>query len=116
MVDNPHTSAMPQGREIPAPLLDRLREVLTRYSNPQSNDNQLGRALHAIGVEARASNVRAEQLIASLKRVFDSLTPPPTLASQDERSKRLAFLVTTCVREYYDTSSGVHTGEAGGTI
>jgi hypothetical protein len=105
-----------QGRDgqVSGALLERLRSVLAVYSGSQSDD-EVSPALRAIGVEARSAGIKAEQLVASLKRVFDSLTPPPTLASSAERSARLSHLVTICVREYYASMSAAHSGDTGTT-
>ena len=91
----------PPRRQLSDAMVDQLRRALTAYGCADEHDGDISAALRAIGAEARANGIKAEQLVASLKRVFDALTPPPTLASQDARAKRLAHLVTVCVREYY---------------
>lgn len=101
MGDEPKSSARPVRRQLSDGLVDQLRQALATYGCADGQDGDISSALRAIGAEARASGVKAEQLVASLKRVFDALTPPPTLASQEARAKRLAHLVTVCVREYY---------------
>ncbi len=88
-------------RALSSALLAELRSAIAGYVNPVADDNDISRALRAIGEQARAEGVRAEQLVTSLKRVYNAVVPPPTLASQDARAKRLANLVTICVREYY---------------
>jgi hypothetical protein len=101
MGNEPKSSSRPVRQQLSDALVDRLRRALTTYECADGRDGDISSALRAIGTEARASGVKAEQLVASLKRVFDALTPPPTLASQEARAKRLAHLVTVCVREYY---------------
>lgn len=91
------------------------RRVLTTYSGPRVDDGEVSRALRAIATDAQAQGVRAEQLLASLKQVFDSLAPPDTLASLNDRAHRLSYLVTTCVREYYAVYPGPSGADAGPT-
>jgi hypothetical protein len=104
MGDQPTNGTRPLRRQLSDGLVDQLRRALATYGSAEGGEADISSALRAIGAEARASGVKAEQLVASLKRVFDSLTPPPTLASQEARAKRLAHLVTVCVREYYAPS------------
>jgi hypothetical protein len=104
MADERMAGPGPVRQQLSSALADRLRQALAAHGGGDGTDGEISRALRAIGAEARADGVKAEQLVASLKRVFDSLTPPPTLASQDARAKRLAHLVTICVREYYNPS------------
>jgi len=102
MGDERTNGAKPGARpQVSGALLEQLRRALASHGACPSDDGDISGALRAIGVAARAEGVKAEQLVASLKRVFESLTPPPTLASHDARSKRLSNLVTICVREYY---------------
>lgn len=114
MSDDPTRGAAPDRRQLSGTQLDQLRWALAAHMSREGQDGELSRALRAIGADARASGVKAEQLVAALKRVFDSLTPPPTLASQDARAKRLAHLVTVCVREYYAPSSEAGASEGTG--
>jgi hypothetical protein len=88
-------------RALSSALLAELRTAIAAYIEPVANDDDIGRRLRTIGEQARAEGVRAEQLVTSLKRIYDAVVPLPTLASHDARTKRLANLVTICVREYY---------------
>ncbi len=106
-------ASRPVARQVSEPLVERLRTVLAAHgAGAGLNEAALSEALRGIAIEARDKGVRAEQLVASLKRVFDGLTPPPTLASVDQRSKRLAQLVTTCVKEYYSVPDAPTSGAA----
>jgi hypothetical protein len=100
MVDE-RTHARSPRHPLSSAVLAELRTAIAAYVTPAADDDDVSRALRAIGEQARAEGVRAEQLVTSLKRVYDAVVPPPTLASQDARAKRLANLVTICVREYY---------------
>ncbi len=88
-------------RALSSALLAELRTTIAAYVDPVADGDDIARRLHTIGEQARAEGIRAEQLVTSLKRVYDAVVPLPTLASQDARAKRLANLVTICVREYY---------------
>jgi hypothetical protein len=101
MADEPTNGAKPARRQLSDALIEQLRRAVATYGSGEGHDADVSRALRAIGAEARVNGVQAEQLVASLKRIFDNLTPPPTLASQEARAKRLAHLVTLCVHEYY---------------
>lgn len=95
------SNAKPARRQLSGSLLSELRTVIAAHVGPSTDDSGFSRAMRAIGERARAEGIRAEQLVTALKRVFDAVTPPPTLASHEARTKRLATLVTICVREYY---------------
>src|SRR6185312_11529798 len=99
-------ASRPVARQISEQLVEELRAVLSAHGGAQLDEAALSPALRTVATEAREKGVRAEQLLALLKRVFDGLTPPPTLASVEERSKRLAQLVTACVKEYYSVGEG----------
>jgi hypothetical protein len=114
MADTPSHNDGAGSGQLSGTSLERLRAALEAYPGPDSDDGEVRRALRAIGDDARTEGIKAEQLVASLKQVFDALTPPPPLATQDQRAKRLSHLVTMCVREYYDAVRGVHSsGDAG---
>jgi len=88
-------------------LLEQLRRVLVAHAAPDADVGEVSRAIRAVALEARAKGVHAEQLVRSLKEVFESLTLNPPLAFED-RMKRLSQLVTICVREYYAPTSADH--------
>jgi hypothetical protein len=89
-----------ESTQVSGALLAELRRVLAAHSGPSVDEGEVSRAIRAVALEARAKGIRAEQLVKSLKEVFDSLVPPPRIPP-DERAKRLGYFVTTCVREYY---------------
>lgn len=101
MRDERTNGAKPARRQPSGALLEQLRRAIAAHGASPTDDSDISLALRAIGVAARAEGVKAEQLVASLKGVFESLAPPPTLASHEARTKRLSNLVTICVREYY---------------
>lgn len=88
-------------RALSSALLAELRSAVAAYVAPAADNDDIGRRLRAIGEQARAEGAQAEQLVTSLKRIYNVVVPLPTLASQGARAQRLANLVTICVREYY---------------
>ena len=113
MADERTKGSKPARHQPSSVLLEALQKAIAADYAPSADDDSISLALRAIGAQARAEGIRAEQLVKSLKRTFDAVTPPPALASQDARGKRLSTLVTICVREYYAPwSDGVTTTSA----
>lgn len=103
-------------RALSSALLAELRTTIAAYIEPVADYEDIGRRLRTIGEQARAEGIQAEQLVTSLKRVYDAVVPLPTLASQDARTKRLANLVTICVREYYASWSDAASADSPPTV
>jgi hypothetical protein len=101
MADDRPQSPEPATEQIPGALLEQLRQVLMTHSGPTIDEDEVCQSFRAIARTAQSHGVRAEQLLTSLKRTFDALTPPHTLLSLDDQARRLSYLVTTCVHEYY---------------
>jgi hypothetical protein len=95
-------------------LLEDLRRLLAAHNGPGVDEGEVSHVMRAIAAEARAKGVRAEQLVVSLKAVFASIAPPvgKGFTASDARSKQLASLVTTCVREYYASVKSTPPGDA----
>lgn len=80
----------------------RLRSVLSRHiDRPDESDPELALVLRQIVKEARNRHIRAEQLVVSLKQVWDAL--PQARQAIDRESQTLAKqrLITLCIRAYY---------------
>ena len=69
--------------------------------NPDDSDPELALVLRQVVTEARNRHIRAEQLVVSLKRVWDAL--PQARQAIDREAQTLAKqrLVTLCIRAYY---------------
>lgn len=79
----------------------QLLEAALRAFTTSGEDASLRTALHAVSQEARAQQMRAEQLLVALKDVWYSL-PQIKDAGEGEREHRLLQrVVTLCIREYY---------------
>jgi hypothetical protein len=80
----------------------RLRSVLGQHiDRPDDSDPELALVLRQVVTEAKNRHIRAEQLIVSLKQVWDSL--PQTRQGIDREAQALAKqrLITLCIRAYY---------------
>jgi hypothetical protein len=101
--------------QAPDALVARLRQVLTTHSGPSTDDGQLSAGLRAIATDAQAHGIRAEQLLTLLKGAFDGLDTRSTLVSAQDRDRRLSYIVTACVREYYAVYPGSRPDGTGDT-
>ena len=79
-----------------------VRSALQAQLRQPSGDDSLRRALRSLCVEARARELRAEQVIVLFKRAWDTL---PESRGTDGRKKQemLDRVITVCVEEYYAT-------------
>lgn len=87
---------------LSAPTIARLRSVLSRHiDDPDEADPELALVLRQAVKEARNRHIRAEQLIVSLKHVWDAL--PQARQAIDREAQALAKqrLITLCIRAYY---------------
>jgi hypothetical protein len=79
-----------------------LRAALQGHLRQPVPDHTLRRALHALCIDARARNLRPEQLIVIFKQVWSSL-PEIQNRSGNRRQELLDRIVTMCIEEYYAT-------------
>jgi hypothetical protein len=77
-----------------------LRAALQGHLRQPVPDQALRRALHALCADARARNLRSEQLILIFKQVWASL-PDIQNRSGNRRQELLDRVVTICIEEYY---------------
>ena len=100
--------AVPAARKEPRSisLSDRaitaLRSAIQGQFRQPSADPSVRRALRALCLEARAKDLRPEQLILLFKRAWYSL---PESRGHDTKKKQemLDRLITICVEEYFAT-------------
>lgn len=94
---------MPESRSLSEPTLEQLRRAIQeRRQSPAIGDTALQEALHAVAAEARERSLRPEELIVALKNVMDDPRPARS-GSSDERHLR-EWIVTTCIRAYFEGS------------
>jgi hypothetical protein len=92
---------MPEPRPLSDSTLEQLRRALhERRQSQGGSDAALHQALKAIAAEARERSLRPEELIVALKQVMDE-APGSRGGSSEERRLR-EWVVTTCIRAYFD--------------
>ena len=75
--------------------------LAAQIRRPENPTPELGEVLKRVAHEAREKNVRPEELLVTLKQLWNSLaeTMRPQSADQFERVRQ--NLVTTCIKAYY---------------
>jgi hypothetical protein len=87
---------------LSAATIAALRSVLGRHiDEPDESDPELALVLRQVVTEAKNRHIRAEQLVVSLKHVWDTL--PQARQAIDREAQALARqrLITLCIRAYY---------------
>lgn len=80
----------------------RLRSVLSKHiEHPDEADPELALVLRQVVTEARNRQIRAEQLIVSLKHVWDSLPEARHAIDREAQTQVKQRLITLCIRVYY---------------
>jgi hypothetical protein len=94
---------MPESRPLSEPTLGHLRRALAeqRRSPSDASNGELQQALQAVATEARAHALRPEELIVTLKQIMDESSPGRVPTVDDRRLRE--WIVTTCIRAYFDT-------------
>lgn len=77
-----------------------LRSALQGHLRQPVPDETLRRALSALCADARARNLRPEQLILIFKQAWTSL-PEFESGSRNQRQELLDRIVSICIEEYY---------------
>jgi hypothetical protein len=81
--------------------LTALRTALQQRLSSATDDAELRRALRAMSEEARAESLHVEQVIVTLKRVWESLPEVRRASDRQEQNRVLERVVTLCIQEYY---------------
>jgi hypothetical protein len=80
----------------------RLRSVLSKHiERPDEADPELALVLRQVVTEARSRQIRAEQLVVSLKHVWDSLPEARYAIDREAQAVAKQRLITLCIRVYY---------------
>jgi hypothetical protein len=83
-------------------VVGRLSSELVRHlRNPNEVAPELRAVIGAIAREARAKNLRAEQLVIIFKTIWSSLPPLAAAADRDAQESVKQHLVTLCIQAYY---------------
>lgn len=87
---------------LSAATIGRLRSVLSRHiDHPDESDPDLALVLRQVVMEARTRRIRAEQLIVSLKHLWDSLPEARQAIDREAQALEKQRLITLCIRAYY---------------
>ena len=101
----PDSSATPEPRVLSEPRVARLREaIVLRLREPSGPDDDLRAVLQEVADEARSNSLRPETLIVALKSVMADIEPGRTGRNPDEQRRLHEWIVTTCIRAYFDPS------------
>lgn len=87
---------------LSAATIGRLRAVLSRHiDQPDESDPELALVLRQVVTEARNRRIRAEQLIVSLKHLWDALPEARQAIDREAQALEKQRLITLCIRAYY---------------
>ena len=103
----PDQPYQPHPRSLSAETTAALREAVVRHLERGSDgDDSLGRAVSIVVAEARARDMRAEELILAFKNLYDALPEPRSAVARAEQVHLRERLVSACSRAYYDRGDG----------
>lgn len=92
---------MPEPRPLSESTLEQVRRaVQDRRQSPTAEDAALRAALVVVALEARERAIRPEELIVTLKQLIDEL--PGSRSSSGEERRLREWIVTTCIRAYFE--------------
>ena len=80
-----------------------VREALRHYLGDGSDPSALQSTLRQMSTEARAKDLRAEQLLVVLKDVWSTLPEVRGMTDSTAQIRTLQRVVTMCIKEYYST-------------
>lgn len=87
---------------LSAATIATLRAVLSRHiDHPDDSDPELALVLRQVVTEAKNRHIRAEQLIVSLKHVWDTLPQARQAIDREGQTQAKQRLITLCIRAYY---------------
>lgn len=76
--------------------------MLSRHiDQPDESDPELALVLRQVVTEARNRRIRAEQLIVSLKHLWDALPEARQAIDREAQALEKQRLITLCIRAYY---------------
>jgi hypothetical protein len=98
---NAPSPLMPEPRPLSESTLDQVRRAIQdRRQSPAAGDSNLHAALANVACEARERAIRPEELIVALKQLIDEL--PGTRSNSGEERRLREWIVTTCIRAYFE--------------
>jgi hypothetical protein len=94
---------MPESRPLSEATLEQLRRAIQdRRQSPAIGDEPLQTALQVVASEARERALRPEELIVTLKQLMDEPRSAKSSSSEDRQLRE--WIVTTCIRAYFEGS------------
>ena len=83
--------------------VDSVRRALQHYVQRPASEPapELRSALHALATEARQKSVAPEQLLVTLKRIWQALPEVEHAHDPSEQTLILQRVVTMCIKEYF---------------
>lgn len=94
---------MPESRPLSEATLEQLRKAIQdRRQSPATGDDALQAALRVVASEARERALRPEELIVTLKQLMDEPSRARSNSSEDRQLRE--WIVTTCIRAYFEGS------------
>ncbi len=78
-----------------------LRDALRRYLSNGLTPSPLQAALQLVGREAREKDILPEQLLITLKDVWNTLPEVRAMNDTAQQVRLLQRVVTMCIKEYY---------------
>ena len=97
-----HDSGQPPSGRIDDASLDAVRLALRAYLHDSEDTSALRASLVLVSTEARARDVLPEQLLVTLKELWNALPEVRAMTDAGRQVRLLQRVVTMCIREYYD--------------
>jgi hypothetical protein len=95
-----HDSSRPPSRLDDALLAD-VRVALRAYLRDSEDPSALQASLVQLATEARARDILPEQLLVTLKELWNGLPEVRAMTDASQQVRLLQRVVTLCIREYY---------------
>lgn len=95
------SSQLPSGRLDDASL-DAVRLALRAYLHDSEDASALQASLVLVSTEARARDILPEQLLVTLKELWNTLPEVRAMTDASQQVRLLQRVVTMCIREYYN--------------
>ena len=96
-----HDSSQPPSGRIDDASLDAVRLALRAYLRDSEDAGALRASLLRLSTEARARSVLPEQLLVTLKELWNTLPEVRAMTDTALQVRLRQRVVTMCIREYY---------------
>lgn len=96
-----HDSSPPPPSRLDDETVAAVRAALRAYLSNGADASPLQRALLRMSTEARDKGMFPEQLLVTLKDVWNALPEVRAMSDHAEQVRLLQRVVTMCIKEYY---------------